>query len=69
MQLPDNITPLQIGPFLINLTRARTDLLAVRTAIPIALILLRVAYTQARRLIAGRTKSKMSYVVKWGRER
>lgn len=38
-------------------------------AIPLALILLRVAYTQARRLIGGRTKPNMSYVVKWGRER
>lgn len=39
--------------------------------IPIALILLRVAYAQAKRFLPSRSSKhkQMSYVVKWGRER
>ncbi|KAI0790748.1 hypothetical protein C8Q75DRAFT_760479 [Abortiporus biennis] len=48
------------------------ELQPIHFAIPIALILLRVAYTQAKRLFGSSRTSKpkgMSYVVKWGRER
>ncbi|PSR88588.1 hypothetical protein PHLCEN_2v5115 [Hermanssonia centrifuga] len=45
-----------------------TTISPIHFAIPIVLILLRVAYAQAKRLVGSSNKS-MTYVVKWGRER
>ncbi|GJE97371.1 hypothetical protein PsYK624_135870 [Phanerochaete sordida] len=45
------------------------DITPLHIAIPIAAILLGVALTSAKRLFSGQARHKMSYTVKWGRER